>query len=131
RQDLVGQRLTTLQGQVSQAQAARQQKQNLYDQVKNADPAEDAVDTFPAIGANAAVVDARSALRDAQAKVQTLTRQNFGDEYPPLKAAKQEVANAKDKLVAARRTVIESIKQDYQAAAINERQMTAALDGVK
>ena len=131
RQDLIGQRLTTLTGQVSQAQATRQQKQNLYDQIKNADANDDAVDAFPAVGANGAVVDARAALRDAQAKVLTLTRQNFGDEYPPLKAARQEVTNAKDKLVAARRTVLESIKQDYQQAVINERQMVAALDGVK
>jgi capsular exopolysaccharide synthesis family protein len=131
RQDLVGQRLNGLTGQVSQAQATRQQKQILYDQVKNADPANDAIDASPAIGSNSAVVDAKAAMRIAQAKVQELERQGFGDAYRPYATAKTEVANAKDKLVAARRAVIESIRQDYQAAAITERQMVASLDQAK
>src|SRR5262249_29631185 len=131
RQDLLGQRLNSLTGQVSQAQATRQQKQILYDQVKNANPADDAIDAFPSIGANPAVVDARTAVRTAESKVQSFTRNNFGDEYPPLKAARLEAANAKDKLVAARRTVMESIRQDYQAALITERQMQASLEGAK
>ena len=131
RQDLVGQRLNTLTGQVSQAQATRQQKQILYDQVKNADPANDAIDASPAVGTNSAVVDAKAAMRTAQARVQELERQGFGDAYRPYATAKTEVANAKDKLVAARRAVIESIRQDYQAAAITERQMLASLDQTK
>ena len=131
RQDLVGQRLNNLTSQVSQAQAARQQKQILYDQVKNADPADDTIDANPAVGANTAVVDARTAVRTAESKVQQFTRSNFGDEYPPLKAARLELANAKDKLLGARRTVVESIRQDYQAAVITERQMVASLDQAK
>jgi polysaccharide biosynthesis transport protein len=131
RQDLVGQRLNSLTGQVSQAQASRQQKQILYDQVKNANPADDSIDAFPAIGSNGAVVDARASLRTAQAKVQELERQGFGDAYRPFAAARTEVTNAKEKLIAARRTVIESIRQDYQAAAISERQMVASLSEAK
>ena len=131
RQDLIGQRLNNLTGQVSQAQATRQQKQILYDQVKSADPADDTIDGNPAVGSNTAVVDARTAVRTAESKVQQFTRSNFGDEYPPLKAARLELANAKDKLIAARRTVVESIRQDYQAAAITERQMVASLDQAK
>jgi polysaccharide biosynthesis transport protein len=131
RQDLVGQRLNTLTGQVSQAQASRQQKQILYDQLKNADASNDTIDAFPTVGSNPAVVEARTGLRTAEAKVQLFTRNNFGDEYPPLKAARLEVSNAKDKLIAARRTVIESVKQEYQAAAITERQMQTSLDQAK
>src|SRR4051812_41459942 len=63
RQDLIGQRLNSLTAQVSQAQATRQQKQNLYDQIKNADPADDSIDAFPAIGSHRAVVDARTNVR--------------------------------------------------------------------
>ena len=131
RQDLLGQRLSTIQGQVSQAQASRQQKQILYDQVKTADPAEDTIDAFPSIGSNSAVVDAKLALRTAESKLQTLQRQGFGEGYAPLAAAKTEVANDRDKLVAARRTVLESIRQDYQAAVIAERQAQGSLEQVK
>src|SRR5262249_2141707 len=102
RQDLVGQRLTNMTAQVSQAQASRQQKQILYDQLKNADPADDSIDAFPAVGSNSAVVDAKGAMRTAQARVQELERQGFGDAYRPYSAAKTEVANARDKLIAAR-----------------------------
>jgi polysaccharide biosynthesis transport protein len=131
RQDLVGQRLNTLTGQVSQAQASRQQRQILYDQVKGADPSDDTIDATPTIGSNPAVVEARNALRTAESKVLGYTRDGFGDSYPPMKTARLEVANAKDKLIAARRTVIESIKQEYQAAAITERQMQTSLDQTK
>jgi len=131
RQDLMGQRLSTMQSQLTQAQGLRQQRQNLYDQVKNADPADDNIDAFPVIGANSAVVDAKAALRTAQAKLQELQRQGFGEGYGPMAVAKTDVANAKDKLIAARRTVLESIRQDYQAAQIAERQAQGAYDGVK
>jgi succinoglycan biosynthesis transport protein ExoP len=131
RQDLVGQRLNSLTAQVSQTQAVRQQKQILYDQVKNADPSDDSIDTFPAIGSNPAVVDARTSVRTAEAKVQGFTRDGFGDSYAPMKTARLEVANAKDKLIAARRTMLEAIKQEYQSAAITERQMQASLEQAK
>ncbi|HEY2433855.1 MAG TPA: polysaccharide biosynthesis tyrosine autokinase [Vicinamibacterales bacterium] len=131
RQDLMGQRLSTIQAQLSQAQATRQQKQTLYDQVKSADPGDDNADAFPSVGANGAVVDAKAAYRISQGRLQDLQRQGFGEGYAPLAAAKTEVANAHDKLVAARRTVIEAIKQEYQGAAIGERQAQAALEQAK
>jgi succinoglycan biosynthesis transport protein ExoP len=131
RQDLMGQRLTTVQGQLSQAQAGRQQKQILYDQVKSADPADDSVDAYPGIGSNSAVVEARASLRTAQSRLQDLQRQGFGDGYKDVVAAKTEVANAKDKLIATRRTVLETVRQEYQAAAIAERQAQASYDAVK
>jgi capsular exopolysaccharide synthesis family protein len=131
RQDLMGQRLTSAQGQMTQAQAARQQKEVLYNQVKNADPSDDNVDAFPGIGSNAAVVEAKGTLRAAQAQLQDLQRQGFGEAYLPYVSAKTEVANARDKVVAARRTVLESVRQDYQAAVISERQAAATLNQVK
>jgi capsular exopolysaccharide synthesis family protein len=131
RQDLIGQRLTTMQSQLTQAQGSRQQKQILFDQLKNADPADDSIDAFPMIGSNSAVVDAKASMRMAQSKLQALQTQGFLDNYPPLVAAKTEATNAKDKLVAARRTVVESIRQDYQAAVISERQALGALEAVK
>jgi len=131
RQDLMGQRLSAAQATVTQATGARQQRQNLYDQLKNADATDDAIDTFPSVGSNSAVVDARNALRTAQGRLSALQQQNFGDAYPPLVAAKTDVANAKDKLVAARRTVLESVRQDYNNALISERQAQAALDQIK
>src|SRR5262249_12111524 len=66
RQDLLGQRLNSLTGQVSQAQPTRQHTPLLYDHPKNANPADDAIDAFPSIGANPAVVDARTAVRTAE-----------------------------------------------------------------
>jgi capsular exopolysaccharide synthesis family protein len=131
RQDLIGQRLTTMQTQLSQAQGARQQKQILFDQLKSADPTNDAIDALPTIGSNSAVVDAKTTLRTSQGKLQALQSQGFGEGYSPLVAARTEVANAKDKLVAARRIVVESIRQDYQAAVITERQAQAAYDAAK
>ncbi len=131
RQDLIGQRLTTMQSQLSQAQGTRQQRQILFDQLKGVDAGDDSIDAFPIVGSNAAVVEAKGTLRSAQARLQGLQNQGFGDSYAPLVAARTDVANAKDKLVAARRIVVESIRQDYQAAVITERQAQGAYEGAK
>src|SRR5262249_18711140 len=131
RQDLLGQRLASLQGQAIQTQAGRQQKETQFNQGRNEDPTDDKIDAFPIVGANRAVIEAKSALRDAQSKLQQLTRDGFGEDYPPFRTAKAEAQSARDKLVGARRTVIESLRQEYQAALTTERSVQAQLDAVK
>ena len=131
RQNIVGQRLNDLNSQATQARTVKQQKQILYDQVRNADPTDDAIDASPSIGANAAVVTAKSDVRTAQDKVDALTSKGFDNGYGPLRDAKSEVNAARQRLIAARRRVIESIKQEYSTAALNERDINGALEEAK
>ena len=135
RQDLMGQRLTSAAGGRADAGARRhaQQKQKFStDQVQERRrERRHHRRVLPGIGSNAAVVEAKGTLRTAQAQLQDLQRQGFGEAYLPYVTAKTEVANARDKVVAARRTVLESVRQDYQAAVISERQAAGALGQVK
>jgi uncharacterized protein involved in exopolysaccharide biosynthesis len=73
------------------------------------------------LGTDNRVVQAKNALATAQGNVSNLEGKGFGPEYVPLKAARTELDNARRTLVAARRSVIQSIKNDYEAAVINER----------
>jgi capsular exopolysaccharide synthesis family protein len=130
-QNIVGQRLTTLNDAALRAASARSLAETAFNQVRNADPNDDSADNFPAIGNSERVVNAKTALRSAQEKVRGLEASGFGAEYQPLKAARIEVDGRRSALVAARRSVIESLRNDYNAALINERNVQAQLQQAK
>ena len=62
--------------QLTRARGARLTKETLYNQIKNADPKEDASDNFPAIGNNANVVSAKNALLKAEARRRRWSRRD-------------------------------------------------------
>ena len=121
KQNIVGQQLTSLAETATRVRTARMQSETLYNQIRGADPNADSTDGVAAIGLDSRVVAAKNALASAQAAVAALESKGFGPEYGPLKTARTDVDNARRTLVAARRSVIQSIKNDYDAAVINER----------
>src|SRR5207248_1648069 len=70
-------------------------------------------------------------LRSAIATRDALVAKQFGPEYQPLVRAKLDVTNAQAALVAARSNVIESVKNDYNAAVQEERSMSAQVEEAK
>ena len=130
-QNIVGQRLTTLNEAALKASSARSITETSYNQVRSADPTSDSADNFPAIGNAERVVNAKNALRTAQANVTTIEAKGFGEGYEPLRVAKREVENQRAALIAARRSIIESLRNDYNAAAVNERNVLAQLQSAK
>ncbi len=131
RQNIVVQRLNTLNDSVIRARTTRLSKETAFNQVKGADPNNDAIDTFPVIGANPAVVDAKNKLLTAQADKASLVSRNFGPEWPAMKAADTAIAAARRQLVAERTNVIESIKNDYNGAVAEERNLAGSLEEAK
>ncbi len=131
RQNIVVQRLNTLNDSVIRARTTRLSRETAFNQVKGADPNNDAIDTFPVIGASPAVVDAKNKLLAAQAEKASLVSRNFGPEWPAMKAADAAIAAARRQLVAERTNVIESIKNDYNGAVAEERNLAGSLEEAK
>jgi capsular exopolysaccharide synthesis family protein len=131
RQNIVVQRLNTLNDSVIRARTTRLSKETAFNQVKGADPNNDAIDTFPVIGANPAVVEAKNKLLAAQAEKASLVSRNFGPEWPAMKAADAAIGAAHRQLVAERTNVIESIKNEYNASVLDERNLAGSLEEAK
>ncbi|MEP6916987.1 MAG: polysaccharide biosynthesis tyrosine autokinase [Acidobacteriota bacterium] len=130
RQNMVVARLTSLNNNVTSARTERQQKETLYNQVKGADPTTDGADGFALIGNSPAVVLAQNQLATLKAE-RTSLAQNFGPDAPKMKEVELKVDGATRMLVAERRKVIDSAKNEYEAALAQERNFSSDLDRAK
>lgn len=127
RQNIVVARLTSLSQAVTEKRTERQQKETLYNQVRGADPASDAADTFPLIGNNPAVVAAQSQLAALRSEQASLS-QTYGPEAPKMREVEAKIDAAAKLLVAERRKVIDSARNEYEGAVAQERNFGADLD---
>ena len=127
RQNIVVSRLTSLSQAVTEKRTERQQKETLYSQVRGADPTSDAADTFPLIGNNPSVVTAQSQLAALKAEQISLS-QTYGPEAPKMREVEGKIEAAARLLVAERRKVIESAKNEYEAAVAQERNFGSDLE---
>ena len=130
RQNITTQRLSTLNETATRARTTRLTRESQYNQIRGADPTSDAADAFPLIGNNTAVMEAKNRLNTLSTRRATLSRQ-FGPEWPEMKTLATEIDNATRQLRAERAKVIESIRNDYQAAASEEQSFSRQLDQQK
>jgi succinoglycan biosynthesis transport protein ExoP len=130
KQNLVMGRLNQLSDTVTKVQNERLQRQTVYDQIKNADPANDAIDNLTIVGSNSGVVDAKGDLANLLSEQSTMaqTRQAA---HPLMVALQARIDNAKRRLVAERTKVIENVRNDYNAKLSEERAFRAQLDDQK
>ena len=131
KQNIVTARLTNVNDQLTRSRGARLTKETLYNQIKSADPKEDSSDNFPAIGNNPNVVNAKNALLKAEGDKAALVAQGYGPDWPALKTAENEVAAARRQLVAARSSVIETARNEFNAARVEESNYAGALEEAK
>ena len=131
KQNIVTARLTNVNDQLTRSRGARLTKETLYNQIKNANPKEESSDNFPAIGNNANVVGAKNTLLKAESERAALVSRGYGPEWPALKAAENEVEAARRQLVAARASVIETARNEFNAARVEESNYAGALEDAK
>ena len=130
-QNIVGQRLSSLNDALTHARISREEAQARYEQIRGADPKSDASDAFPAIGLDQRVVGARATLNTAIATRDSLLAHGYGPEFQGVVKARQDAVNAQEALTAARASVIESARNTYQAAVLEERQIGVSVDEAK
>jgi capsular exopolysaccharide synthesis family protein len=130
RQNMVVARLTSLNETVTRARTDRQQKETRFSQVRTADAASDAADSFPLIGNSPAVVSAQSQLAAHKAERATLS-QTYGPDAPKIREIEQKIDGDTKLVIAERRKVIDAARIDYEAALAQERSFAGDLERAK
>ena len=126
KQNLIGARLNQLNDTVTTARNTRLTKQAIYEQLKGANPNDDAIDNFPIIGSNSAVVDAKNALATLAAQQQSLSARYLPG-HQKMADINAQVDNARRRLIAERTTVLENIRNEYNAVVTQERSFSQQL----
>jgi capsular exopolysaccharide synthesis family protein len=130
RQNIVVSRLNTLNDTATRARTTRLQKEAAYNQVKSVDPRSDAADAFPVIGANAGVIEAKTRLNDLIGEKARLS-QRYLPGHPDIIKVDGQIDNARAALIAQRTRVIESTRNEYEAAAVEEKSYAGQLESQK
>src|SRR5438445_10914232 len=113
------------------ARGDRLAKETQFNQIKDAKPQDDGSDNFPAIGNNQAVISAKNALLKAEGEKAALIAEGKGPEWPALKALENDIAADRRQLIAARSNVIETARNELNAARLQESNYSGALEEAK
>ena len=130
RQNIVVARLNTLNDTATQARTTRLQKEAGYNQLKSVDPKSDAADTFPVIATNLGVIEAKTRLNELMAEKARLSSRYLPG-HPDLMKVEGQIESARAALVAQRTRVIESARNEYEAAVNEERSYAGQLEAQK
>jgi polysaccharide biosynthesis transport protein len=130
RQDVITQELNALNETAIRARAERLTKENAYNQVRGANAESDAADQLPGIGQQPQVVQARTTLNALRSGRESLL-QRYGDADPRMVENRQKISAAEQLLVAERRKVIDTLRNEYQSALNAEQSFASQLDRAK
>jgi polysaccharide biosynthesis transport protein len=129
KQNIVLSRLNQLNDAATRARTARVQKESLYNQVKSIS-AGTAPDAIPIIAQNTSVQNAKIKLTSLQAdKVRLLDR--YGEKHPQVLQVNNGLADAQRQYDLAVAGAVQSVRNEYEAAMIEERSLSQNLDGAK
>jgi capsular exopolysaccharide synthesis family protein len=130
RTNIVGARLNTLNETVTRSRTNRLQKEALYLQLKGIDPKSDTADGFPLVATNPGVMEAKTRLADLNAEKARLSSRYLAG-HPDLIKVEGQIESARAALIAQRARVIESAKNEYDAAIQEERSYAGQLEAQK
>ena len=130
RQNIVVVRLNQLNDAVTRAETTRVQKQALYAQVRDVSPDSSAVDSFPAIVQNSAAQTLRARLRDLESEKAKLS-DRYGERHPTIVNVTTSIEAVSRQLRAQIVSVLETIRNDYESALAEERNLRRQLEAQK
>jgi succinoglycan biosynthesis transport protein ExoP len=130
RQNITIARLNALNETVTRQRTERMQKEATYKQLKAVDPASDSADAFPVIAANPAVAETKSKLADLVAE-RTRLSAKYLPNHPEIQKLEIQIKNGRETLTAQRARVIETVKNEYQTSAAQERSLSGSLEQQK
>ena len=129
-QNIVVQKLADLNGAVTRAKMDRIEKEAKYNQLVYIRDNGGDLDSFPAILASTYIQELKSELSTRQAERQQL-RQRFGEKHPAMVKLATAIDAAQAKLHVEIANVIEAVRNEFLAAASQERSLTEALNSQK
>ena len=129
KQNIVLSRLNQLNDTATHARSNRVQKESLYNQVKAISSGGNP-DAIPVIATNAGVQAARIKLVELQRqKVQLLER--YGDKHPRVLDVNAQLDDAQKQLDIAISGAVQSVRNEYETAVIEEQTFAKNLEGAK
>jgi polysaccharide biosynthesis transport protein len=129
KQNIIVSRLNQLNDAVTRARTERVQKESLYDQVK-AISSGTAPDAIPAIATNAAVASAKAKLSELQREKAKLL-ERYQDKHPQVINVNAALQDAQRQLDFEIARAVQSVKNEYETAVLQERTLARNLDGAK
>jgi polysaccharide biosynthesis transport protein len=130
RNNIVVSRMNALNEAVVKARTNRIQKESLYNQVKNLGSNTADAETIPAIAQSPQVAQLKNQLADLQREKAQLA-ERYGPKHPAIQDVNARLGNAQRQLELETAKAIQSIRNDYEAAALEERTLSQNLDAAK
>ncbi len=131
RQNIVVQKLTALNQQLTDARLARFDREARYQQLAELRQRGAPLDAFPAVMESAAVQQLKTQLATQQAQQADLRRQEFGENYGPLKAITAQIQTTTERLNAEMDRIAEAVRAEFETARAREDAMAQALEAQK
>ena len=131
RQNIVVQKLTALNQQLTDARIARFDREARYQQLVDLRRRGQPLDAFPAVMDSGVVQQLKRDLAEQQARQADLRRQEFGENYGPLKAVTAQVAVTEQRLAAEIDRIAEAVRAEFEGARAKEDAMAQALETQK
>jgi succinoglycan biosynthesis transport protein ExoP len=130
KQNIVVQKLADLNGAVTRAKTERIQKEAAYKQIKGLQNDRNMLDTFPAILSNTFIQQQKSEIAELQ-RQQAQLSEKLGPRHPDMLKISNAIGTAELKLQGEIAKVVQSVKNEYQAALIQEQNLAGALETQK
>ncbi|MPY86443.1 MAG: polysaccharide biosynthesis tyrosine autokinase [Luteitalea sp.] len=130
RQNIVVQSLGELNAAVTQARTDRFQKETAYKQLEAIRNDAEALDTVPAILANAYIQQLKGQLADLQ-RTRAQMAEKLGDRHPEMIKIQTAIDSTESRLKTEIQKVVQAAKNAYDAAVTQEQTLNAALDEQK
>lgn len=127
RQNIVVQRLADLNTAVTKARTERIEKEAVYNQLKEIQTDKNALDTYPAILNNTFVQQLKAQLSELQ-RQQAQLADKLGERHPDMVKVRSAIDSIQTRINAEVQKVVQSTRNDYQAALANERSLQQSLD---
>jgi polysaccharide biosynthesis transport protein len=130
RQNIVVQKLTELNAQVTLAKIDRIDKQSLYNQIESVRKSGGSLEAVPVVMANEVVQKLKMEIAGLEEKRVQMAAQ-YGPNWPPMKELGASIANARQRLDLEVDGVVNGVKNAYLAAQEKENALIGALESQK
>jgi succinoglycan biosynthesis transport protein ExoP len=129
KQNIVTQRLTQLNDALIHARTVKAQKEALYNQVRSM-TATTTPDAIPAISSNPQVQSLKTRIADLSQQRAQLA-EKFGDKWPAVQTVNTNLQEARSQLDTETVKALQSIKNDFETAVLEEQTLSRNLDAAK
>ena len=130
RENIVVQKLTQLNAEVTRAKTDRIQQEAMYVQLQKRQADRSSLEMFPAILTNGYIQQQKTVLSDLL-REQARLAETYGNKHERMITIASQIADAQAKLDGEIQKVVQALTTDYQVAVAREKSLVQALDDQK